>query len=225
MKSKQNRFRGKHKAPTQSRIHPLSLQDGGRHLVPHTFLQSSGKVSVKLCQAVFLLRSCVHRLQKHPRQPSPVLFPRMLASELLFMPGLSSPKNGTYDICSCQQILAYTCSRTQPRECDESLSPWEFKRAFLSHRQERELFMQAPRLSSHLGAILSLLGGALVIYGVFFLPLVIGNVRGSTEPTYESTVVNYYFPIAAVLLALPLLSVLFVLGTSAASFFENSRVE
>jgi len=81
--------------------------------------------------------------------------------------------------------------------------------------------MQAQRLSARIGAILSILGGALVIYGVLFLPMVFGNGGGSLEPTSEWTVANAYSLAGVVLLALPLLSVLFVLGTSAASFFQE----
>ncbi len=81
--------------------------------------------------------------------------------------------------------------------------------------------MQAQRLSARIGTILSILGGALVIYGVFFLPMVFGHGGGSLEPTSEWTVANAYSLAGVVLLALPLLSVLFVLGTSVASFFQE----
>jgi hypothetical protein len=81
--------------------------------------------------------------------------------------------------------------------------------------------MQSQRLSALIGAVLSILGGFLVIYGVFFLPMVFGNGGGSLEPTSEWTVANAYSLVGVVLLALPLLSVLFVLGTSAASFFQE----
>ena len=82
--------------------------------------------------------------------------------------------------------------------------------------------MQSQRSSSRIGAILSLLGGVLVIYGVFFLPMVFGYGGGSNTPhseweagAYDSSLVG------VVLLALLLLCVLFVLGTSAASFFRE----
>ncbi len=87
--------------------------------------------------------------------------------------------------------------------------------------------MKSQRTSPRLGAILSLLGGALVIYGVFFLPMVFGHGGGEFTPTSEWTVVKVYFlyflyvPVVAVLLALPLLSLLLVLGTSAASLFRE----
>jgi hypothetical protein len=86
--------------------------------------------------------------------------------------------------------------------------------------------MHAQRSSSRLGAILSLLGGALVIFGVLFLPMVHGNGGGNaTIPVSEWVVADFFFryvfPPAAVLLALPLLVVLFVLGTSAASLFRE----
>ena len=81
--------------------------------------------------------------------------------------------------------------------------------------------MQAQRLSARIGAILSLLGGALIIYGVFFLPMVFGYGGGSATPHSEWDVGNAFSLVGVVLLALPLLSVLFVLGTSAASFFRK----
>ncbi len=81
--------------------------------------------------------------------------------------------------------------------------------------------MQAQRQSARIGAIFSILGGALVIFGVFFLPMVFGHGGGSLEPTSEWTVANAYSLAGVVLLALPLLAVLFVLGTSAASFFQE----
>ena len=85
--------------------------------------------------------------------------------------------------------------------------------------------MQLHRSSSRIGTILSLLGGTLVIFGWFFLPMVFGSGGGSFTPTSEWTVVNFYFEYVskavAVLLTLPLLSVLFILGTSAASFFRE----
>jgi hypothetical protein len=86
---------------------------------------------------------------------------------------------------------------------------------------KKNFSMQLQRSTARIGTILSLLGGALVIYAVFFLPMVFGNGGGSFTPTSEWTVVNFYFfymsKLAAVFLALLLLSVLFVLVTSAAS--------
>jgi hypothetical protein len=81
--------------------------------------------------------------------------------------------------------------------------------------------MQSLRLSSRIGAILSLLGGALVIYGVFFLPMVFGNGGGSLEPYTEWYVANNSSWVGLVLFALLLLSVLLILVTSAASFFRD----
>jgi hypothetical protein len=82
--------------------------------------------------------------------------------------------------------------------------------------------MQSQRSSSLIGAVLSLLGGALVIYGVFFLPMVFGNGGGSaTTPTSEWDVATNGSSVALVLLANLLLGVLFVLGTSVASFFRR----
>jgi len=91
----------------------------------------------------------------------------------------------------------------------------------MSQKQEREFFMQSQRSSSRIGAILSLLGGALVIYGVFLLPMVFGSGGGSFTPTSEWEVANNGSPVALMLVALLLLSVLLVLVTSAASFFRD----
>ncbi len=86
---------------------------------------------------------------------------------------------------------------------------------------------------SRIGAILSLLGGILVLCGVFFLPMLIvsggiGNPSNIHYPTFEWSVLYMFFGSSAVglqaiavLFALPLLSVLFVLGTSAARFFRE----
>ena len=81
--------------------------------------------------------------------------------------------------------------------------------------------MPSQRLSARIGAILSLLGGALVIYGVFSLPIVFGYGGGSATPHSELDVGNDSGLVGVVLLALSLLSVLFILGTSAASFFRK----
>jgi hypothetical protein len=84
--------------------------------------------------------------------------------------------------------------------------------------------MYSQRLSSLIGTILSLLGGALVFYSVFFLPMVFGSGGGSFTPYSEWEVANTgapEVPIGLVLLALLLLSVLFVLVTSATSFFRR----
>ena len=72
-----------------------------------------------------------------------------------------------------------------------------------------------------MSAILSLLGGALVIYGMVFLPMFFGNgVSSADVPNFELNYNSSWLPFAVVL-TLPLLSVLFVLGTSAASFFRE----
>ncbi len=84
--------------------------------------------------------------------------------------------------------------------------------------------MQSQRSSTRIGAIFSLLGSVLVIYGVFFLPMVFGNGGGSFTPTSEWTVANTgapAVPVGLVFLALLLLSVLFILVTSAVSFFRR----
>jgi hypothetical protein len=87
--------------------------------------------------------------------------------------------------------------------------------------KKESFFMRLQQLCAPLGTILSFLGGALVIYGVFFLPMVLGEAGGSLGPTSEWTVANSFSLVGVVLLALPLLSVLFILGTSAASFFQE----
>ncbi len=82
--------------------------------------------------------------------------------------------------------------------------------------------MPSQRSSYRFGSILSLLGGALVIYSVFFLPMVFGYGGGSFTPHSEWDVGwNDSSLVGVVLVALLLLSVLFVLGTSAASFFRE----
>src|SRR5450432_3429506 len=85
--------------------------------------------------------------------------------------------------------------------------------------------MQSQRSFARLSAIISLLGSVLVIYGVFFLPMALGNGGGSFTPTSEWMVAyfffHYIFGPTIVLVALPMLSVLFVLGTSVASFFRE----
>lgn len=103
-------------------------------------------------------------------------------------------------------------------------SPLGSSRELASFRNKKEsFFMRLQRLSTPLGAILSFLGGALIIYGVFFLPMVFGNASPCCVhiPFSEWTVANAFSLVGVVLLALPLLSVLFVLGTSAASFFQE----
>jgi hypothetical protein len=91
--------------------------------------------------------------------------------------------------------------------------------------KKENLSMQSQRSSSRIGTILSLIGCVLVIYAVFFLPMVFGNGGGSFTPTSEWSVANFYFfyisKLSAVFLALLLLSVLFVLATSIASFFQK----
>jgi hypothetical protein len=87
--------------------------------------------------------------------------------------------------------------------------------------QKESVAMHSPGRSARFGAVLSLLGGALVIYGVFFLPMVFGNGGGSATPTSEWDVATNGSSVALVLLANLLLGVLFVLGTSVASFFRR----
>jgi Flp pilus assembly pilin Flp len=86
--------------------------------------------------------------------------------------------------------------------------------------------MQLQRSYTRIGTILSLLGGTLVIYSVFFLPMVFGSGGGSFTPTSEWTVANTgapAVPMGLVFLALLMISVLFVLVTSVSSFFRKLR--
>jgi hypothetical protein len=72
-----------------------------------------------------------------------------------------------------------------------------------------------------MSAILSLLGGALVIYGMVFLPMFFGNgVSSADVPNFALSYNSPWLPFAVVL-TLPLLSALFILGTSAASLFRE----
>jgi hypothetical protein len=103
-----------------------------------------------------------------------------------------------------------------------NLSPLGSSREYPCLRNMKESYsMPSQRLAARIGAILSLLGGALVIYGVFFLPMVFGYGAGSATPHSEWDIGNDSSLVGVVLLTLSLLSVLFVLGTSAASFFRN----
>ncbi len=91
--------------------------------------------------------------------------------------------------------------------------------------------MQAQRSFSRPGVILSLLGGALAIYGMFFLPMVFGNggncLASINTPSSEWTVVSVSFYLQPAKFRgrapdFPLLAVLYVLGTGIASFFRDS---
>ena len=85
--------------------------------------------------------------------------------------------------------------------------------------------MHLLRPSAYFGAILILLGDALVIYGVCFLPMAIGNGGGSFTPTSEWDVANFFFHYmcgpASLVAALPLLLMLVVLGMSVISLFHG----
>jgi|ERR1051326_1918939 hypothetical protein len=85
--------------------------------------------------------------------------------------------------------------------------------------------MQSSRQPARVDIALSLLGSVLVIYGLFFLPMALGNGGGSFTPTSEWTVANfffyYYIPPIALLLALPPLLMLFVLLTSVVNLFHE----
>ena len=81
--------------------------------------------------------------------------------------------------------------------------------------------MRVQRSASLLSAILCLLGGALVIYGMVFLPMFFGNgVNSADVPNFALNYTSSWLPFAVVL-TFPLLSVLFVVGTSAASFVRE----
>ncbi len=98
---------------------------------------------------------------------------------------------------------------------------------------EQKPTSQSPQ-PSRISAILSILGGALVIFGMVFFPMLItsggiGNPENIHHPMSQWLVVIDLFresmaalQVAAVLLILPLLSVLFVLATSIARFFQES---
>lgn len=85
--------------------------------------------------------------------------------------------------------------------------------------------MNSPRRFARLGAILSLLGGVLIIYGMFFLPMVIGTGGGSVTPHSAWEVADFFLHYmcgpASVVLALPLLLMLVVLGMSVVSLFQE----
>ena len=92
---------------------------------------------------------------------------------------------------------------------------------------------EAPSSSLRVGAIISLLGVALIIVGVIFFPMFvisggIGNLTNAYYPRSEWFMVNDLFrdsstllPVLAVLFALPMVSMLFVLVTSIAAFFRE----
>ena len=85
--------------------------------------------------------------------------------------------------------------------------------------------MHSPRRSTRFGAVLSLLGGALIIYGMFFLPMVIGNGGGSFTPHSAWEVADFFIHYlcgpASVALALPLLLMLVVLALSLVRLFHD----
>jgi hypothetical protein len=85
---------------------------------------------------------------------------------------------------------------------------------------------QPPRT----GAIISLVGSVLVLIGVFFFPLIIlsggiGNVNNAHYPKTELMIVHNLLPSivgwVGLLFVLPVLAVLFVLGTSIAALFQE----
>ena len=84
--------------------------------------------------------------------------------------------------------------------------------------------MHSPRGTARFGAILSLLGGALALYGLFFPPMAIGNGGGSFTPHSEWEVATVFFEYlwgpATLVVALPFLLLLVVLGMSAVSVFR-----
>jgi len=96
--------------------------------------------------------------------------------------------------------------------------------------------LQIPLIRARV--IFSLLGGLLVLIGIFFFPMLIisggiGNPNNIHYPTSEWSAVASLFlkshavglEMIAVLFALPLLSVLFVLSTSTATFFRELSPE
>lgn len=87
--------------------------------------------------------------------------------------------------------------------------------------QESELCVRVQRSASLLSAILCLLGGALVIYGMVFLPMFFCNRVNSDDVTNFALNYTSSWQPFAVVLTFPILSVLFVVGTSAASFVRE----
>jgi hypothetical protein len=92
---------------------------------------------------------------------------------------------------------------------------------------QRELVSPSLR-PSRMGAILSLLGGALVIVGVFFFPMLSSSAGDLSASEWSEVTIQYaHAPRSpldqadAVVVVLPLLSVLFVLATSTASLFRE----
>src|SRR5260370_41607733 len=72
------------------------------------------------------------------------------------------------------------------------LSPGSSREHSCLGNTKESVSMQSQRSSSRLGAILSLLGGALVIFGVFCLPIVYGNGGGNGGiPVSEWTVAGF----------------------------------
>src|SRR5712692_7219591 len=92
----------------------------------------------------------------------------------------------------------------------------------MSQKQERELFYAVTTTICSLWRDPQSSGGRSgLLRRIVFLPMVFRHGGGSLEPTSEWTVANAFSLAGVVLLALPLLAVLFVLGTSAASFFQE----
>lgn len=85
--------------------------------------------------------------------------------------------------------------------------------------------MDVSRRFACFGAILSLLGGALVIYAVGFLPMTIGSGGGSFTPHSEWEVATFFWQDlcgpASLAVVFPLLLLLFVLAMSLVSLVHD----
>ena len=81
--------------------------------------------------------------------------------------------------------------------------------------------MQSQKSFAIIGPILCFVGGALIIYGMVFLPMFFGNgVSSADVPNFELDYASAWLPFVVVL-TLPLLSALFILGTSTVSLFRE----
>lgn len=129
-------------------------------------------------------------------------------------------ENGSHDISSSFEIL-----RILSPEPNQDVDPSRYREHASRSNKKGSCSMHTRRHASRLGAILSLLGGALVIYGICFLPMVIGNGGGSFTPHTEWEVAAFFFQyicgLAIAILAFPLVSVLLVGAMSVASFFSD----
>jgi hypothetical protein len=89
-----------------------------------------------------------------------------------------------------------------------------------STMKKEDVSLPSRRTFFRISLILCTLEGVLVIYGTVFPPMFFGNgVSSADVPNFELDYASAWLPFAVVL-TLPLLSALFVLGTSAVSLFR-----